>query len=61
MTQVATIEEAVQPTKGKLGLAFILVIFSYILAGAAAFGIGYALTGLMHTNSSRTKANCRNN
>ncbi len=48
MTQVATIEEAVQPTKGKLGLAFILVIFSYILAGGAAFGIGYALTDLMH-------------
>ena len=48
MTEVAAIENSVQHTPNKRFWAFVLVTISYILAGGAAFGIGFGLTGLMH-------------
>ena len=48
MTKVATIDETVQPTKNRRLFAFIIVTISYLIAGGAAFGIGFGLTGLMH-------------
>ena len=48
MTEVASIEDSVQHTPTQRFWAFVLVTISYILAGGAAFGIGFGLTGLMH-------------